>query len=264
MLKSCKRCGANFRAYHGNQSLCASCKSARLPTMRRGVTPTYGIRRCDRCWREYLALADNQRYCSSRCKSLMRVGAERRKYATPSHRIGRARWAPAVASGEVRCARGAACKRRELVDGVLVGGSSSPGSSGTSATRTASRSAGPSTSAAIRELRRASCGMKRTTSEHSRTAAGVWGSEPPAFSIGYVQPLGRATGIHRALRRRTRPGGRRRPDDPRISIVCMHCLLDDHPEIGRGLDLAREYGVADLDEPASGSVGDVSRLERRG
>jgi hypothetical protein len=29
--------------------------------------------------------------------------------------------------------------------------------------------------------------------------------------------------------------------------MCLGCLIDDHPEIGRGLDLAREYGVADLD-----------------
>lgn len=30
--------------------------------------------------------------------------------------------APLVASGLVRCARGAACRRREFVDGELVGG----------------------------------------------------------------------------------------------------------------------------------------------
>ena len=36
-------------------------------------------------------------------------------------------WAPAVASGMVRCARGAACRRAELVDGVLVGGFIEPG-----------------------------------------------------------------------------------------------------------------------------------------
>ena len=35
---------------------------------------------------------------------------------------------------------------------------------------------------------------------------------------------------------------------PDISIVCLGCLIDDHPELGRGLGLAREYGVADLDD----------------
>ena len=57
------------------------------------------------------------------------------------------------------------------------------------------------------------------------------------------------------------------PDDPPadgdeppegITIVCLHCLLDDHPEIGRGLDIAREYGVADLDERGEWIVGDLA------
>ena len=48
---------------------------------------------------------------------------------------------------------------------------------------------------------------------------------------------------------------------PDVTIVCLGCLVDDHPEIGRGLDLAREYGVADLDKNGAWVVGDVSRLE---
>ena len=47
-------------------------------------------------------------------------------------------------------------------------------------------------------------------------------------------------------------------DDPRISLVR---LLDEHPEIGRGLDIARQYGIADLDENDEWVVGDLSRLE---
>ena len=47
---------------------------------------------------------------------------------------------------------------------------------------------------------------------------------------------------------------------PGITFVCLHRLLDDHPEIGRGLDLAREYGVADLDGDGVWIVGDVGRL----
>jgi hypothetical protein len=38
-------------------------------------------------------------------------------------------------------------------------------------------------------------------------------------------------------------------------------LIDDHPELGRGLDIAREYGVADLDDDGEWVVGDLSRLE---
>jgi hypothetical protein len=33
---------------------------------------------------------------------------------------------------------------------------------------------------------------------------------------------------------------------PWITFVCLRCLLDDHPEIGRGIEIAREGGVADL------------------
>ena len=36
-------------------------------------------------------------------------------------------------------------------------------------------------------------------------------------------------------------------DDHESELVCLDCLLDD-PSLGRGLDIAREYGVADLDE----------------
>lgn len=39
------------------------------------------------------------------------------------------------------------------------------------------------------------------------------------------------------------------PDpDPEGTMVvwCLHCLIEKRPEVGRGLDLAREYGAADL------------------
>jgi hypothetical protein len=126
VLKACKRCSRSFFAHHGNQTLCGGCKAGRSTVFRRGVTPTYGVRHCDRCWREYTALSENQRYCSARCKSLVRVPETRRKYANTAHRGARSRWAPLVASGLVRCARGGACRRAELVDGELLGGFISP------------------------------------------------------------------------------------------------------------------------------------------
>ena len=91
----------------------------------------------------------------------------------------------------------------------------------------------------------------------------VWGSQPPAFSIGYEKPMWPGdSGFTRALRRRAGPGGHSTaPTILGISLVCLDCLLDDHPEIGRGLDIAREYGVADLDENDEWVVGDLSRLE---
>lgn len=42
--------------------------------------------------------------------------------------------------------------------------------------------------------------------------------------------------------------------------MCLHCLIQDHPEIARGLDIACEYGVADLGEHGEWLVGDLSRL----
>jgi hypothetical protein len=51
---------------------------------------------------------------------------------------------------------------------------------------------------------------------------------------------------------------------PGLSVWCLHCVIDSHPELGRGLDIAREYGVADLDESGEWVVGDLSRLEHDG
>ena len=31
------------------------------------------------------------------------------------------------------------------------------------------------------------------------------------------------------------------------ALVCLHCLLDEHPELGRGLELAHELGEANYD-----------------
>lgn len=46
-----------------------------------------------------------------------------------------------------------------------------------------------------------------------------------------------------------------------ITLVCLHCLINDHPEIGRGLDLAREHGVAVLDDnDEDWIVGDASAI----
>ena len=98
---------------------------------------------------------------------------------------------------------------------------------------------------------------------HAKTFALVWGSEPPAFSIGYDEPLGPAdSGFSVLLNDAPDPDEVEGPDDPRISLVCIDCLIDDYPELGRGLDIARRFGVADLGEDGDWGVGDVSRLDR--
>jgi hypothetical protein len=48
-------------------------------------------------------------------------------------------------------------------------------------------------------------------------------------------------------------------DDPKqhpgITLVCLRCLVNNHPELGRGLDIARKHGVADLNENGEWMVG---------
>lgn len=95
--------------------------------MRPGVTAVHGLRECAVCSREFMALSMNARYCSPRCKGLVRLGVDRRKYANPQHRGARRRWEPIVATGTVRCRRGSGCRFAEWVDGELVGGVIEPG-----------------------------------------------------------------------------------------------------------------------------------------
>ncbi len=91
----------------------------------------------------------------------------------------------------------------------------------------------------------------------------VWGTEPPAFSIGYCEPMWPGdSGLTVLFSDAPDPDDVEVPEHPGISLAHLNCLLDDHPEIGRGLDIAREYGVADLDENDEWVVGDLSRLER--
>jgi hypothetical protein len=125
-MKPCSRCGDLFRVSHGNQRLCGQCRVGRPVGLRRGLTRTFGVRQCELCGREFMALAENQRFCSPRHRWLSRRRVDRALYANPEHRGARARLLPVVASGVVRCARGAACRRAELVDGELVGGLISP------------------------------------------------------------------------------------------------------------------------------------------
>jgi hypothetical protein len=88
---------------------------------------TFGVRGCERCRREFVAVQPHQRFCSARCRGLARKKGDRALYWNPVHREGRKRWAAVVAAGRVRCARGAACSRAELVDGRRVGGLILPG-----------------------------------------------------------------------------------------------------------------------------------------
>jgi hypothetical protein len=77
-----------------------------------------------------------------------------------------------------------------------------------------------------------------------------FGSEPPIFSVGYeAERLAPADSGYSVLFQdapspREIQGG----SDPRTRWMCLSCLLDEHPEVGRGLDVARKHGAADLGE----------------
>lgn len=124
-MRPCSRCKRLFRTSHGNQTLCGECRHRRVPPGLGAVS--FGLRLCALCGREFEARSWLHRYCSPRHQYAARREIDRRKYANQSHRGGRARWKRAVATGSVRCARGAACGRSELVGGVRVGGLILPG-----------------------------------------------------------------------------------------------------------------------------------------
>jgi hypothetical protein len=122
--RPCKRCGGRFYPHSGRVRLCPDCRVGRRW---HPAGTTFGRRRCDRCGRDSQARAQTQRYCSRRCGSKARQRAEKLLYNNPVHRGTRRALVPAVATGTVRCARGAYCKFAEWVDGEQVGGFIRPG-----------------------------------------------------------------------------------------------------------------------------------------
>ena len=78
--------------------------------------------------------------------------------------------------------------------------------------------------------------------------AWVLGETPPVFSIGYEREHAGDwdSGFSVLFDDAPEPDEVRGPEDPRVSWVCMACLIEAHPEVGRGLDLARQFGAADL------------------
>jgi hypothetical protein len=96
---------------------------------------------------------------------------------------------------------------------------------------------------------------------HDKAVAFVWGTEPPAFSIGWEKPLWPGdSGFTVLFDDAPDPEDVGEVGHPAITWVCLRCLSDADLEIGRGLSIAREYGVADLDDDGEWVVGDLSRL----
>ena len=86
--------------------------------------------------------------------------------------------------------------------------------------------------------------------EHSETWVCIWGSEKPAYSIGYDEPSWpNDTGFTVLFDDAPHPEDV--PEDgqhPLIAAMHTCCLLEEYPEIIPGLKLAREHGAADLDD----------------
>jgi hypothetical protein len=92
----------------------------------------------------------------------------------------------------------------------------------------------------------------------------VLGSEKPAISIGYeAEKLGPWDSGFTVIFDDAPDVEELDVEDEGSALVCLSCLIDDHPEIGRGLDIAREYGVSDPDEHGEWVVGDLTRLAGR-
>ncbi len=146
----------------------------------------------------------------------------------------------------MRCARGAACKRAEFVDGELVGGFIGPGERWHLGHPDGESVGGPEHVAMQHVGTRAP--PRKNEATMTKTVAMVWGSQPPAYSIGWCAPMWEGDSGLTVLFYDAPDPDEVRPDDPRISLAHLGCLLDDDPSLGRGLDLAREFGAADLDE----------------
>ena len=98
--------------------------------------------------------------------------------------------------------------------------------------------------------------------KHPKNWVMVWGSTRPAVSIGCEKPESSNDSGYTVIFSDA-PDPADVPENakhPGISSWCLACLRADYPEIVPGLDIAHEYGVADLDDD-QWVAGDQSRLE---
>jgi hypothetical protein len=80
--------------------------------------------------------------------------------------------------------------------------------------------------------------------KHAKTAAIAVGSQPPIVRISYLEP---EEGWDSGYMVVYADAPDLEDDEHASQLVCMHCLLNEHPEASRGLDLARQHGGASLD-----------------
>lgn len=79
----------------------------------------------------------------------------------------------------------------------------------------------------------------------------VYGSVRPVDAILWREPVGEwDSGFGVLFSDAPEHGDELEENDPRVQPVCLHCLVDEWPELGRGLDLARELGEVGYDADA--------------
>ena len=120
-----------------------------------------------------------------------------------------------------------------------------------------SRSEGQSTSRAT-PARHPGCERRTPVTDHARTVAIVAGSEPPVVSVAWFAPVGPSDSGYSVILSDVDPND---DDSSDSELVCLHCLVDDQPEVGVALDLAREHGQVDLDENGEWVMVDLSQLD---
>jgi len=118
--KLCSRCSRPFRPPSGRFRLCGSCR--RGGGARPRGRQSFGTRYCAACGRPFTAYNAHAKYCDGRCRARATRPIDRLLYDTPAHRARPRQLEPLVRTGQVRCAGGRHCLRREFVDGQWLGG----------------------------------------------------------------------------------------------------------------------------------------------
>jgi hypothetical protein len=77
----------------------------------------------------------------------------------------------------------------------------------------------------------------------------VWGRDGEPFSIGFEAPtVPGDTGFTVLLEDAPDPDDVAELGHPLLRVEHMGCLLEEHPGVAAGLEVARTFGAADLDD----------------
>ena len=86
---------------------------------------------------------------------------------------------------------------------------------------------------------------RRAQREHGLLAT-IVGREPPIVAVHYDDEFTHPSDSGYLLLFSDGPKDPADVTADDFRVLCLHCLIEDHPEVGRGLDLARERGEANL------------------